>query len=95
MIPRYIKNEDDFFEYCPCAFHILNFVNEIKDTDVKWFFERCIYHHDEESFYVLFKSYMTDEFKDYALSVAAEKTESDKYTIRIIKKVDNLLNETD
>lgn len=38
---------------------------------------------------------MTDEFKDYALSVSAEKTESDKYTIRIIKKVDNLLNETD
>lgn len=95
MIPHLIKNEQEFTDRCPCAYRILEFVDSIKDTDARWFFDLCYYDYFEQRFSVIFKSYITEEYKDYVLSVAAKKTEDGNYDIRIIKKVDNLLNDNE
>lgn len=89
------KNEDDFFDKCPCAYRILNFVDSIKDTDVHWFFDVCYYDQFDKRYSVIFKSYETEEFKNYVLSVEAKETENNDYSIRIIKKVDNLLTDNE
>jgi len=85
------RNEEHFFDECPCAYQILYFVDSIKDTDARWFFDRAYSDYEnEERHAVIFKSYITQEYKDYVLSVEAKK-KNDGYDIRLLKKVDNLL----
>jgi hypothetical protein len=84
------KSELDFLENCPCAYKILNFVDSIEDTDVRWFFDYGVGDYDEKTYQIIFKSYITPEFKDYVLSIKAEWKDG-TYDIKLVKKVDNLL----
>lgn len=86
------KTEEEFIDNCPCASSILKFVAGIKNTDVIWFFDVCYVNYIDNRYSVIFKSYITEEFKDYLLSVEVIQ-ENKKCNIRIIKKVDNLLND--
>lgn len=89
----FYKNESDFIENCPCAYQILNYIDGIKDTDVKWFFDFGISDYPEDVHRIIFKSYCTPEYKDYVLSLSAEAIdESSKYSIELVKRVDNLLD---
>ena len=93
MIPHIINNMDDFLEYCPCANQIISFVESIEDTNVLWFFSICYYTDYDNRFTVFFKSFITHEYKDYLLSVEAKLNDKDTFDIRLLKKVDNLVNE--
>lgn len=84
------KTKEEFKDNCPCAYQVLNYVDEIKDTDVKWFFDICYNHYPERRFSTIFRSYSTSEYKDYVLSVEAKFNDVKKqYDLRIVKKVDN------
>lgn len=91
MYDKIYKSEELFLDECPCAYQLLNFVDNIKDTDVRWFFDVGYAYYKEDKYYVIFKSYVTDEYKDYVLSIEAAGKDG-KYDIRIIKKIDNLLS---
>lgn len=90
MFDDVIKTKTDFYEKCPCAAKILEFVDGIEDTDARWFFHIGYCHFDEKRFGIIFKSYDMPEYKDYVLSVEATYKNSD-YILRVVKKVDNLL----
>ncbi len=83
-----MKTEDDFYEYCPCASKLIRYADSVK-TDARWFFDICYYEQFSNCYTAFFKSYITDEFKDYVLSLSATKTDTD-WNIKIVKKVDGL-----
>lgn len=91
------RTEEDFLDKCPCGYKIIKFVENIKDTDVLWFFDICYSYYDRilkvETHQAIFKSYITEEYKDYVLSIKAEKIDG-SYSLSITKKVDNLLSDT-
>lgn len=85
------KTKEEFKDNCPCWYQILDFVKSIEDTDTRWYFDICYNHHPERRYSTIFKSYSTEEYKDYVLSVEARfNDELRKYEFRIVKKVDNL-----
>ena len=86
-----LKTEEDFTDYCPCSCKILELAESMK-TDAMWFFDSCYSNYIRHSYFVTFKSYVTDEYKDYILTIQAIKID-DEWDIKVIKKVDNLLNE--
>lgn len=90
MFSEVYKTEREFKDKCKCAFSVLNFVEEIEDTDVKWFFDKAYFlDYPEKRYSVIFKSFVTEEYRDYILSVEAKfNKETGKYDVRIIKKVD-------
>ncbi|WP_144024883.1 hypothetical protein [Paenibacillus odorifer] len=85
------KTEEEFDDNCPCAGSIWLFVNDIKDTDVKWFFDVGYSHYPEDVHWAIYKSYVTDEYKDYVLSIVAKKNENGEYVAKVHKKIDNLI----
>ncbi|MMZ62054.1 hypothetical protein D1872_242400 [compost metagenome] len=94
MFSEVYKTEREFKDNCRCAYSVLNFVENIEDTDVKWFFYNAYYHdYPENSYSVIFKSYVTEEYRDYILSVGAKfNKETGKYDVRLVRKVDKLMN---
>lgn len=96
MLKQIYNTEEDFLDNCSCCYAILDFVENIKNTDTRWFFEKCYSRYDKDSdyeeHYVIFKSYITEEFKDYILSIKVIKL-SESYSIHIVKKIDNLLSD--
>lgn len=92
---KLLKTEEEFLDSCPCAYKILNFVDAIKDTDVRWFFDSCYFTRLDKRYTAIFKSYALDEYRDYVLSIEANKSGEGGYDLRIIKKVDNLLSDNE
>ncbi|MFD3261907.1 hypothetical protein ACE3MQ_25225 [Paenibacillus lentus] len=90
MFDDVMKTKSDFYDKCPCATKILEFVDSIDDSDVRWFFHIGYCHFDENRYAIIFKSYDMPEYEDYVLSVEATYNDDD-YILRIVKKVDNLL----
>ncbi len=88
MYKHVFSTEEEFTDECPCAYGVLNFVNTV-ETDVRWWFS-VAYYNDVSNFYsIIFKSYITDEYKDYVLSVQANYV-YDKWVYKVYKKVDGL-----
>lgn len=89
MLCRIMKTEEEFEDNCRCAYSILDYVDKI-DTDVRWWFDTS-YSHDFDSkrYTTIFKSYITEEYKDYVLSIESNLV-NDKWEHKIIKKVDGL-----
>jgi hypothetical protein len=85
------NNEEEFDDNCPCAFQIYEYVQNITDTDVRWFFDISYSHYPEDRHTAIYKSYASEEYKDYILSVEGKKNNMGGYDLRIIKKVDNLV----
>lgn len=86
---KIMKTEEEFTDNCICAYGVLNYVNNI-DTDVRWWFDVAYCHDfDKKRYSTIFKSYITDEYKDYVLSIES-KLVNDKWEHRIFKKVDGL-----
>ena len=66
----------------------MKFLDNI-ETDVKWYFD-VAYHHDFENKYTaIFKSYVTEEYKDYVLSIEGRLV-NNEWEYRIVKKIDGL-----
>ena len=86
---RIMKTEEEFEDNCRCAYSILNYVDTI-ETDVRWWLD-VSYQDDFEGkrYWTIFKSYITDEYKDYVLSIES-KLINDKWEHKIFKKVDGL-----
>lgn len=84
-----IENEDDLFENCEAAKHLIEYAEtESKKDDVRWFFEEGYANFVEETVTGIFKSYSTPEYnKDYLLSIIARKNEAGKWECKIQKKV--------
>jgi hypothetical protein len=86
---KIMKTEEEFTDNCICAYGILNYVDTI-NTDVRWWFDVSYCHDvDEKRYSTIFKSYITDEYKDYVLSIESNLI-NDKWEHRIFKKVDGL-----
>ncbi|MFT8351153.1 hypothetical protein [Clostridium saccharoperbutylacetonicum] len=82
-----IKTKDEFFEYCDFAKDAIEFADKLAETDnLHWFFEECYSDWNKEIHFVFFKSYITQEFKDYKLSLKITKNSDCKYDIIIQKK---------
>ncbi|KEI11771.1 hypothetical protein [Clostridium novyi] len=92
MFHEIYKTEVQFLNNCPCAYEILEFIDNLKDTDVHWFFDHGFSFYNKNKYCIIFKSYSTPEYDNYVLSIEAIKT-NDVYTIKIIKKIDNLLHD--
>lgn len=90
MFDEIYRTEKEFRDKCPCYYAILEFIDNIKDTDVRWFFDVGYAFYPEKRYCIIFKSYITPEYEDYVLSVESTKV-NDTYNIKIVKKVDNLL----
>lgn len=92
MFTEIYRTKEEFTDSCRCAYEVLNFVADIKDTDVMWFFDTGYYLGYEDRYSIIFKSYVTEEYQDYILSIEVKKkTETGEYDLRIHKKIDNLL----
>lgn len=87
-IKRILSTEDEFTEYCPCAYKVLNFVSQL-ETDALWFFDVCYNNYEVNTYSVIFKSYVTDEYKDYIVSIQATKADK-AWDIELFRKVDGL-----
>lgn len=48
MYKRVMKTEEEFTDRCPCAYKIINFLNNI-ETDVKWWFDSAYYNDFDNS----------------------------------------------
>lgn len=94
MYSEIYKTEGDFLDRCPCSFQILDFVDSIENTDTRWFFDIGYAFYKAKKYAVIFKTYALPEYKDYVLSVEATE-HKEKYTINIIKRIDNLLTDND
>lgn len=91
MPHRIMKTEEEFKDNCECAYGILNYIDTIT-TDVRWWFDVAYSHDfDERRYSTLFKSYITEEYKDYILSIES-KFINDEWEHKIFKKVDGLTN---
>lgn len=89
MAYRIMKTEEEFLDNCRCAYDILNYVDTIS-TDVRWWFDVSYSHEfDETRYSTIFKSYITEEYKDHILSIES-KLIDDKWEHKIFKKVDGL-----
>lgn len=88
MIPKIIKTEDDFLEYCPCSYRIIKYVDSVK-SDVRWFFDACYYEMFDNSYSVIFKTYINEEYKNYVLSISATYSDN-SWVIKLFKKIDGL-----
>ncbi len=83
-----MRNKQEFIENCKCAYEIFEFIDNVK-TDVRWRFD-IAYHHDFENKYTaIFKSYTTEKYKDYVLSIEG-KLVGNGWGYRVVKKVDGL-----
>lgn len=91
MIPETHKTEEEFDNNCPCAYQMYEFLKNITDTDVRWYFNIAYSHHAEDRHTAIYKSYITEEYKDYVLSIEGKKNKDGEYDLRIVKKVDNLV----
>lgn len=86
MAYRIMKTEEEFLDNCRCAYDILNYVDTIS-TDVRWWFDVSYSHEfDETRYSTIFKSYITEEYKDHILSIES-KLIDDKWEHKIFKKV--------
>lgn len=83
-----MKTEEEFTDNCECAYKVLNFIDNI-ETDVRWWFNIAYYNQFDNAYNVLFTSYITEEYKDYVLSIYAIKKDGE-WNLRITKKVDGL-----
>jgi hypothetical protein len=88
MYKKVFKKEEEFEDECPCAYRIYKYVETI-ETDVKWWFHRAYDDYDEDKYTVIFTSYITEEYKDYILSVEAKRI-NNEWQYRIIKKIDGI-----
>ena len=83
-----IKTEDELYEYCDFASDVLKFADKLaKDDNILWFFKECYSDWNNEIHFVIFKSYITEEYKDYVLSLKVVKNANGKYDIVAQKKV--------
>lgn len=95
MFDKIYKTERDFRDNCPIAYKIYNFVDSL-ESDTRWFFDVGYeFNIFERKYQILFKSYITEEYKDYILSIEATIDNDNNVDIRVTKKVDNLLNNSD
>lgn len=82
-----INSEDDFTNNCTFAYKVLSYVEENHtEKYVRWFFDLCYANWEENNHTVIFKSYITEEFKDHVLSIGVSK-ENDQWVCSVIKKV--------
>lgn len=88
MYNRIMKTEEEFTDNCPCAYEILDYIDTI-DTDVRWWFDVAYNQDFGKRYSTIFKSYATDEYKDYILSIES-KFINDKWEHKVFKKVDGL-----
>ncbi|WP_368263087.1 hypothetical protein [Clostridium disporicum] len=92
MFDKIYKTEREFRENCLISYKIYDFVDSL-ESDTRWFFD--VYYEFyifERKYQVLFKSYITEEYKDYVLSIEAVIDDNNNVDIRVIKKIDNLLH---
>ena len=83
-----IENEEDLFENCEAAKHLVEYAEmEGRKDDVRWFFEVGYANFVEETVTGIFKSYSTPEYKDYLFSIIARKNDAGKWECKIQKKV--------
>jgi hypothetical protein len=90
MFDEVYSTEKEFKENCPISYKIYDFVNSI-ESDTRWFFDVGYAFYRERKYQILFTSYITEEYKDYLLSIEAQIINND-VTIKIFKKIDNLVN---
>lgn len=83
-----MQTEEEFEDYCECAYGILNFLDTIT-TDVRWWFNKAYHHNFEDRYTAIFTSYATDEYKDYILSIEGKLVDGN-WQYRVVKKVDGL-----
>ena len=83
-----MKTEEEFEDNCECAYGILNFLDSV-ETDVRWWFDVAYNHNFDGVYTAIFKSYITEEYKDYCLSIEG-KCVNNTWEYRVIKKVDGL-----
>lgn len=83
-----IDNEEEFEYECSFSFKTLEYVDKIiEKDDVRWWFDRCYANWEDEVHFVLFTSYITEEYKDYVLSIKVTKEPTGQYDFSIQKKV--------
>lgn len=95
MFDKIYKTERDFRDNCPIAYKIYNFVDSL-ESDTRWFFDIGYeFYIFERKYQILFKSYITEEYKDYLLSIEAKVNDDNAVDIKVIKKIDNLINNSE
>lgn len=85
---KVLVNEDDFFEYCPCALDILNLANSKSKDGIPWVFSKCYSNPKDNIYNTFFTSFITEEFDNYSLLIEAIKL-SDGYNIRVVHEIKN------
>lgn len=89
-IIKYFKTEEEFYDNCwMFANKLFDFVESISG-DNRWWFDVC-YKPDnkEEKYSVIFKSYVTPEFRNFVLSIYVEKV-GNEYDFKVMKQVTEL-----
>ena len=80
-------NEDDFKDYFPHYLKLYEFVKSISANNKWWFSEA--YLQDNDTYVILFTSYKTPEYRNFLLSVKAEKIDND-YKFTVVKQITDL-----
>lgn len=82
-----IKDEDEFLYECPFAFDAINYADKLaKEENIHWYFKECYVNQADNIYFVIFDSYITEEYKDYLLSLKVVEILENKYDISIQKK---------
>lgn len=84
------KGDDDFWEYCGSfASELLDFVESISGNN-RWWFEEGYWNKQEDTYSVIFKSYITPEFRKFMLSIYVQKING-KYEFKVLKQITDLV----
>lgn len=82
-----IKDKDEFIDECAFAFDAMDYADRLAQSEnIRWFFKECYANCEEQIHFVIFDSYITEEYKDYLLSLKVVKNQNNKYDISIQKK---------
>ncbi len=89
MAFKLFTNEDDFIYSFQHYHKLIKFVESISGDNRWWFKEASTSAHDKGAYNVIFTSYKTPEYRNFLLSIHAEKVDGD-YTFRITKQITDL-----
>lgn len=81
-----ISNEEEYYDEMPFSYSLESFVKS--NSEYSWWFKECICNGDD-SYTVIFNSFITPEYRNFLLSVHVTKIDS-SYNFKITKEVTEL-----
>ena len=87
MVFKHFTSEEDFIDYFHHYQKLIEYVKSISGDNYWWFEEAYAQENNEYS--ILFTSYKTPEYRNFLLSINAEKIDDD-YRFSITKQITDL-----